>query len=168
MMNHHYVNPAHSDAQVAIAEKTYQHSDLLLLLLLISFCLISSQFTYNRGWNYNQFSTTYTDLSVLFLVRVKPGMHSTFQKPNLTSHPFFILVTFLLEMMNHHYVNPAHSDAQVALAEKTYQHSDLPLFPSLISFCFISSQNNYNSDGMSINFAHNWFACSHWSTRPVS
>jgi hypothetical protein len=39
-----------------------------------------------------------------------------------------------MEMTNHHYVNPAHSDAQVALAEKTYQHSD----PQPIhSNCFI-------------------------------
>lgn len=30
-MIHHYVNPAHSDAQVALAEKTYQHSDQLFL-----------------------------------------------------------------------------------------------------------------------------------------
>jgi hypothetical protein len=94
MMNHHYVNPAHSDAQVAIAEKTYQHSDLHSLLFIISFSFISSQNLYYSYEITTNYRLQLTDLPVLFLVRVKPGMHPASEKPNPASHPSFSFCHF--------------------------------------------------------------------------
>jgi hypothetical protein len=69
----------------------------------------------------------------------EPDMHQHHptKKSPIRFPAIFSFCHIPVEMMNHHYVNPAHSDAQVALAENTYQHSDqLPPLP--ISFCLFT------------------------------